>query len=363
MASERCSPPRLPFLAPFFQIPRIDSLAKTMSIPIKPSLTASILLLATLHLVGCGDQGTDQVLKLGHSLPTSHPVHKALEQMALQVQQASQGTLRMDIYPNEQLGSEREMVEQVQLGSLHLVKTSASPLEGFIPEIGVFTVPYLFDDAAHLWETLEGEIGRELLDSGKGKGLIGLCYYDAGSRSFYTKERPIDRPGDLEGLKIRVQNSKTAMQMVEAMGGAPTPIAFGELYTSLEQGVVDGAENNPPSFLSSRHYEVCKFYGLDEHSSVPDVVLVSEAAWNRLTEAQQDIIRQAANDAAMFQRELWQQETKRALETLEAEGVEISRPDKAPFRASVQALHESYRNTPVGDLIARIRQLRTAPSE
>ena len=139
------------------------------------------------------------------------------------------------------------------------------------------------------------------------------------------------------------------------MGGAPTPIAFGELYTSLEQGVVDGAENNPPSLLTSRHYEICKYYAIDEHSSVPDVVLVSEDTWSRLTQTQQAVIRKAAKDSATYQRKLWETENGRALEELAAAGVQISYPDKAPFKASVKALHDSYEGTVVGDLLERIR--------
>ena len=309
-------------------------------------------------LLGCGNATSARVLKLGHSLPTNHPVHKALEQMALEVQRVSQGTMRIEIYPNEQLGSEREMIEQVQLGSLQIVKTSASPLEGFIPTMALFTVPYVFDNEAHLWEVLEGEIGETLLAAGQEKGLIGLCYYDAGSRSFYTKEKPINTPADLAGLKIRVQNSKTAIQMVESMGGSPTPIAFGELYTSLEQGIVDGAENNPPSLLTSRHYELCKYYSLDEHAAVPDVLMIGEHTWSRLTLTEQTVIRTAAEKSSLYQRKLWAEENAKALETLREAGVEITRPDKTPFREAVKELHASYAGTPVGALLDKIRQSR-----
>ena len=324
----------------------------------KPFLRFLLLILLALQWSGCGDGGRAKVIKLGHSLPTSHPVHKALEQMAIQVRQVTQGAMRIDIYPNEQLGSEREMIEQVQLGSLHMAKTSASPLEGFIPEMALFSVPYAFDSQDHLWKVLESDIGKELLTAGKARGLVGLCYYDAGSRSFYTKGKPINAPSDLAGLKIRVQNSKTAMDMVDAMGGSPTPIAFGELYTALEQGIVDGAENNPPSMLTSRHHEICKFYSLDEHSAVPDVVLISEALWSRLTQTEQAVIEKAAADSATFQRKLWAEENQKALDQLTAAGVTISRPDKKPFQASVKALHDSYEGTVVGDLLDRIKQRR-----
>jgi tripartite ATP-independent transporter DctP family solute receptor len=154
-----------------------------------------------------------------------------------------------------------------------MTKTSAAPMEGFVPEMAIFGIPYVFRDNDHCWRVLESEIGRQLLAAGQSVGLHGLCYYDAGSRSFYTIDRPILVPDDLRGLKIRVQQSKTAMDMVEALGGSPTPIPWGELYTALQQRMVDGAENNPPSFHSNRHFEVCKHLSLDEHTIVPDILV------------------------------------------------------------------------------------------
>ncbi len=344
------------FLLSSARLPYIGAEQATQAMKI--GWKTAVTLLLGLILLGCNRGPNVKVIKLGHSLPTAHPVHKALEHMARQVHQVSQGAMRIDIYPNEQLGSEREMIEQVQLGALHMVKTSASPLEGFIPEMALFTVPYVFRDEAHLWEILEGDIGEELLEMGDAKGLHGLCYYDAGSRSFYTKEKPIKTPADLAGMKIRVQNSKTAIKMVEAMGGAPTPIAFGELYSALEQGIVDGAENNPPSFLTSRHYETCKYYSLDEHAIVPDVILISATVWGRLTQTEQAVIEKAAKDSSKFQRNLWAKETQQAFDQLQAAGVEIIRPEKAPFQASVEILHASVSDGPVGTLLDRIKNPR-----
>ncbi|MCB0437094.1 MAG: DctP family TRAP transporter solute-binding subunit, partial [Mangrovimonas sp.] len=164
------------------------------------------------------------------------------------------------IYPNQQLGSERENLELLQIGSLDMTKVSVGVMENFAPKMKVFGLPFLFRDKQHAFNVLDGPIGKELLDEGEKYWLKGLCYYDAGSRSFYTKDKPVMTPEDLKGSKIRVMESVTAMDMVRSLGGAPTPISWGELYTSLQQGVVDGAENNPPSFYLSRHYEVCKFY-------------------------------------------------------------------------------------------------------
>ncbi|NLT77575.1 MAG: TRAP transporter substrate-binding protein, partial [Planctomycetes bacterium] len=214
------------------------------------------------------------VLKLAHGLPTAHPVHEAMLFMAERVAARSDGRMKVEVFPSEQLGTEKECIEALQLGYLAMTKTSSAPMEGFVPKMRIFGVPYLFRDADHLWKVLNGPIGKELLLAGEAKRLRGLCYYDAGARSFYTKDRPIETPADLTGLKIRVQNSVMSMRMVQAMGGSPTPIPWGELYTALDQGVVDGAENNAPSLRTSRHYEVCKYYILDEHTCLPDIVVI-----------------------------------------------------------------------------------------
>ena len=190
---------------------------------------------------------------------------------------------RQDIYPSGQLGAERELIELLQIGSLAMTKVSTAPLESFVPEMKIFGIPYVFRDAEHRWKVLNGSIGKQLLLAGEPFFLRGMCYYDAGSRSFYSMDKPIKSPADLEGLKIRVMKSITAVNMVQALGGSPTPIPWGELYTALQQGVVDGAENNPPSFFFSRHYEVCKYYSLDEHTAVPDILLMSTVIWYRLT--------------------------------------------------------------------------------
>jgi tripartite ATP-independent transporter DctP family solute receptor len=298
------------------------------------------------------------VLKLAHGLDVTHPVHGAMVYMAELVSERSNAGMRIDIYPSEQLGSERECVELLQIGSIAMTKVSASVAESFIPSFKVFSLPYLFTGREHLFAVLDGPIGRELLFQGMGSRLRGLCYFDAGSRSFYTRERPVHSPADLEGLKIRTQESATAMRMVRALGGSATPIAWGELYTALQQGVVDGAENNPPSFYLSRHYEVCRYYSLDEHTSVPDVLLIGTASWNRLTPDEQEILARAALAAAEHQKVIWKRASDEALAAVADGGVEILHPDTGPFAEAVAPLIEEYRGEPeVYRWIERIRQL------
>jgi tripartite ATP-independent transporter DctP family solute receptor len=287
------------------------------------------------------------VVKLAHALDVSHPVHIAMMHMAERVAAKSGGTLRVDVYPNQQLCTERECMELLQIGSLGMTKVSASVMENFAPAFRVLNLPYLFRDEAHRFRVLESEIGERLLRDGASRRLLGLTFYDAGSRSFYTKGQPIESPGDLAGLKIRVQESATAMHMVSALGGSPTPIAWGELYTALQQGVVDGAENNPPSFFTSRHYEVAKYFSLDEHTAVPDVLVISTVIWEHLTAEQRQWLREAAQESAVLQRELWRDATAEALAALELAGVTVLRPDKALFARQVEAMIASYRDDPV----------------
>lgn len=319
-----------------------------------PLLAAWLLVLG-----GCSRDQDVTVIKLGHALDPSHSVHQAMEHMAEQLEETSNGTMRIDLYPSEQLGTERQLLELLQIGSLDMTKVSAAVLEGFAREYQVFGLPYVFRDDDHLFAVLEGPIGREILRSSEDIWLRGLAYYDAGSRSFYTKDRPIRTPEDLRGLKIRTQSSPVAIQMVQQLGGSPTPISFGELYSALQQGIVDGAENNPPSFYLTRHYELCQYYSLDEHTAVPDVLLISTHAWEKLSPRQRQWLQEAATASAQHQKELWEVASREAMEAVREAGVEIIRPDKAPFREAVAPLYERYeREAPaVYALLEQIREV------
>ncbi len=299
---------------------------------------------------------SSKTLKLSHTLDQSHPVHVAMEFMQTRLAEKSGGLLTIDIFPNGQLGTETETIEQVQRGVLAMVKTSVAPMEAFIPEMGVFGLPYLFRDETHYWNVLNGDIGKQLLGLGAASGLRGLIYYDSGSRSFYTIDKPILTPDDLDAHKIRVMRSKMSMDMISQLGGAPTPIPFGELYTALQQGMVDGAENNAPSLETSRHYEVAKHYSLDEHTRIPDIVLFSQSIWNTLTAQEQRWVQEAADESVVFQRSLWKEETQKSIERLKANGVTVYHPDKRPFRDKVAPMYERFKDTAIGELVERIKE-------
>lgn len=309
-------------------------------------------------LMSCSKQSENKIIRVGHTLDTQHAVHKAMVYFAERLSEYSSQTLEVKLYPGGQLGSERELVELLQIGSLDMTKVSASSLEGFAPDMQIFSIPYVFNDNDHLWEVLNGNIGQSLLHGLNDFRLHGIGYYDAGSRSFYTNDKPIFHPDDLAGLKIRVLNSPTAMQTVRQLGGAATPISWGELYTALQQGVVDGAENNPPSYFLSRHYEIARYYTLDEHTSVPDVMVMSLRTWNGLSKTQQEWVNQAMIDSIAYQRKIWQESTDAALSALEEDGVQIIYPDKAPFMEAVTPMHNALNGTKVGDKLNQIKALR-----
>lgn len=310
-----------------------------------PILNTSTLILFLL-LTGCGEKKEIKILVVAHGLDKTHSVHQSLEYMGQILEQKSKGKLGIRIYPNQQLGTERELLELLQIGSISIAKVSASVLENFVPKYKVLSLPYIFRDRDHMFRALDGPVGDELLRSSERFMLKGLGFYDSGSRSFYTKDKPIMSPSDLKGLKIRTQESPTAMAMINAMGGSATPISFGELYTALQAGVVDGAENNPPSYYLTRHYEVCKYYSINEHASIPDVILMGTRDWKSLNPTQQNWLVEAVVESELYQRKLWKESEKFALEQVKKAGVQVVYPDKSTFISQTASLLKEYQQDP-----------------
>jgi len=312
-------------------------------------------LLLSFTGINCNIDTDVTIIKLGHGLDPSHPVHLGMAYMADRVAELSDGSMHIDIYPSEQLGTERECLELLQIGSLAMTKVSAAVLEGFDPSYRVFGLPYLFRDEDHRFAVTDGPIGQDMLLGLEPYRIRGLCFYDAGYRSFYTVNRPIHTPDDLSGLKIRVQESPMAIQMVNILGGAATPVSWGELYTALQQGIVDGAENNPPSFYTSYHFEVAQYFSINQHTAVPDVLVISTHVWENLTPQEQSWLQQAADESAEYQRELWRISTEESLQAVKDAGVEIIYPDREPFFERVQPLYDRYRDDPrIGHLLELI---------
>ena len=310
------------------------------------SLSRHLLGASLLTLCASGAIAAEKVtLKLAHNLDRSHVVHQAFEEMAKEVQQLSNGNMRVRIYPSSQMGSARETLELLQNGALDMTKGSASDLESFDNTYAIYNLPYLFKDQAHFNQVVFGEVGKEIMESTKEKGFFAISAYVAGTRSFYAK-KPITKPEDLKGLKIRVQASPTTLKMVELMGGSPTPISFGEVYTAMQQGVVDGAENNVPSWVQTRHIEIAKVFSEDEHTSIPDFLVISTKTWNKLTPDQQQILMKAAKDSEAYQQKLWEKVDSDSRAQAKAMGATIISVDKAPFRAVVKPLYDDFAKDP-----------------
>ncbi|WP_128255762.1 TRAP transporter substrate-binding protein [Falsirhodobacter deserti] len=312
------------------------------------ALTAAVALVA-----GTADAKTR--LRLANALSEDHPTSTALKQFAEEVEEKTDGEVSIRLFLNGVLGSEREVLEQLQQGAVDITRVSAGELENFDPIFKAFTLPYIFKGEDHFYRVMEGPIADEVYEATADSGFRGLTFFDSGARSFYTKSTPINMPDDLRGLKIRVLNSNSSIRMVEMMGGTPTPMAYGEIYTALQQGVIDGAENNITALTIGRHGEVAKFYSQDEHLRIPDFLVISDAAWGRLTDEQKVVVKDAAVHATQSFRELWNHAISDATAEAQEMGVTIVTPDQAPFREKVMPLLDGYRADPAfGDTLNRI---------
>ncbi len=314
-------------------------------------VVAALALSGALLLGGCGGKGEAPGkggtlhLKLAHVLPKDHPVHLALLKAASLLEKRSKGRIHLEVIPNGRYGTERQALEKLKTGILPFTKVSMAALEQFQPKAAVFSYPFLFRDDAHRWKVMNGAVGRELLDCALAQGFKGICYMDAGWRSFYTKEgHPIRTIRDLKGLKIRCINAPTMVKAIRALGANTTNIEWGELYSALQQGIVDGAENNIPSLYSSRQYEVVKYYTLDRHMAVPDVVVASTQVWKRLSGPDRKLILDCFQEASREERRLWKERCAQDLAKMKKAGlqvIELSAPARKGFIEKARAFYET----------------------
>ena len=321
---------------------------------------ASFVCLFFLAFISCSERKEEvKKLKLAHSLSVDHPVHLAMEYFADRVKQQSKGKLQIEIYSGSQLGSERQALELLQIGSLAMTKVSSAVMENFSPKLKVFGYPYLFRDKEHRYTFYDSSLGEELLLEGEKYWLRGLTYFDAGSRSFYFKDNPVVTPEDLKGKKVRVMQSPMAISLVKALGGSPTPVSWAELYTSLQQGVVDGAENNLPSFYTSKHYEICKNFSVDQHTAVPDILVISDYVYQKLSAEEREWLQQSAQEASVRERELWEAAEEEALMEIKKAGVKVNYPDKNSFKEKSKAVINDLKETEPGlyELAQEIKKL------
>lgn len=269
-------------------------------------------------------------LRLGHGLSTTHPVHPALETFADTVRERSSGALQIAIFPDGQLGQELDMLAQLKAGRIDMVKASASVLERTSPAYRMFNLPFLFRDRAHWLAVATHPVGEEILASGAEDGLVGLTFYEAGSRSFYG-QRPIDHPRDLKGLKVRIQPSPSMQRLLQAFEAVPVQMPWDLVYSALQMGLVDAAENSVIALIVGRHGEVVRYYSQDEHTMVPDVLVIGTPRWQSLSPRHQEIMREGASVSFGRMNVLWADFEATARTRNEARGVTFTVPDKGPF--------------------------------
>jgi len=290
--------------------------------------------------------------------PMGYPTTDAIQYMGELLETWTSGRMQIQIFHSMQLGGEKEALEQVQVGALEMTRVSVGVVGPIVPEFNAFNLPYFFTSTDYMHKVVDGEIGTDLLNKLEKGGLIGLGYMDAGSRSFYNKERPIKTLADLEGLKIRVMQNPIFVDMVNSMGGNGLSVAFNELYTAMQTGVVDGAENNPPTYHSQKHYEIAGYYTLTEHLMVPEIFVFSKKVWDTLSPLDQQLIRKASALAVIKERELWAAREVAALEELKAAGIEvITDVDKGPFIEATEPVRAKF-GSEYADLIARAKAVK-----
>ena len=327
----------------------------------KKTLIIFLVTILTLMLVfsfsmAMEKKGDVIILKAACDHQEDYSTVQGLYLMGKLTEKWTNGKIKIDVYPGAVLGSEKETIEQTQMGVIDINRVSISPVVSVYPKMAVFALPYIFASREHMWNILEGEIGQAMLKEIEPTGFIGLAYMDSGARSFYTVKKPINSPVDLKGMKIRTQKSPVMMDMVEAMGGKPVPMAFEEVYSALQTGVIDGAENNPPSYYETSHYEVAKYYSLDGHAMVPEIVLMSVKTWNALSDEDKQIIKMAAVAAQELQRKLWLKDEVTSMNKVIEAGCKISTPEKGPFMEAVKPVYEKYASKYL-DLIEQIQKL------
>jgi tripartite ATP-independent transporter DctP family solute receptor len=306
----------------------------------------SIVLFAACLIVGGSSVASAQtkakVLRLGETHPQDYPTTKGDYEFARLVKERTGGRIVVEVFHSKQLGDEKAVIEQVQLGAVDFTRVSVSPVSAFVRELDAFQLPYLYRDVEHQWKVLDGEIGKEMLKKLETNNFIGVGWFEAGSRNFYTK-KPVKTVADLKGMKIRVQQAPLMVGMVENLGAVATPLAYGEVYSALQTGVIDGAENNWPSYLTTSHFEVARYLITDEHTRVPEIMIASKKVFDKLSKEDREIILKAMKDAQPIQFKLWVDYEKLAEKTVREKGCTITdvKPDeKQKFMDAMKPLYD-----------------------
>lgn len=300
---------------------------------------------ATLF-AGCS-KAAEQVFRVAEFHPANYPTSMAISEMGRLVEGYSNGKMSMKLYAGSQLGAERDTLEMATFGGIDMNRVSLGPLNSIESTTNIPGLPFIFRNVAHMRQAMDGEPGRHVLQSLAQHGLIGLCFYDSGARSFYNTKRPIRTPEDMSGMKLRVQNSDLFVSLIQQLGGNPTPMPLGEVYQSLVQGVIDGAENNWPSYFEGRHFEVAQYYSLTQHVIAPELLVMSRQTWDKLSASEQEIIQKSASESVPYMRQLWDSKTLEAEKAVRTSGVEVNEvDDQQAFVERAQPVWRDYIQTP-----------------
>jgi len=302
------------------------------------------------------------IFKASDVHPAGYPTVVAVENLGKRMSAATNGRYSVAMYPSMQLGGEKEAIEQAQVGAIQIARVSVGALGPVVDELNVFNLPYVFRDTAHMQKVIDGQIGQDLLDkvTNSGKGLIGLCWMDAGARNFYNTKKPIKTMADLKGMKVRVMGNPMFVDMANSMGGNGVAMGYDQVFSALQTGVVDGAENNPPSFVFDNHYQVAKFYTVDEHLIVPEMVVFSKKIWDTMSKEDQALLVKFSKEAQQEERKLWDVYEKQAMDKAKAAGIqiiEVSAADKKAFQDAVKPVWDKY-GPKYADMVKRIQEVK-----
>jgi len=321
-----------------------------------------ILVLTALALVFAALPATADtvVLRLGETHVADYPTTKGNYEFARLVEERTGGRIKIEVYHSSQLGQEKAVIEGVQFGAIDFTRVSISPLSAFAPAFDALQMPYLYRGEEHMWKVLNGSIGEEFLASLEPANFVGLAWYDSGARNFYNSKKEIKSVADLKGMKIRVQESQLMMGLVSALGAVPTPMPFGEVYSALQTGVIDGAENNWPSYFSTSHYEVAKYFTLDGHTRVPEILIASKISMDKLSKEDREIIKQAAKDSMPHQIKLWKEFEKVAEDKVRAAGsiiTELTPEALVEFQNAMQPMYDAL-SPELQEVVKKIRDVQ-----
>ena len=320
-------------------------------------LGVTLMATAAVVMSAMSVDAAERMLRSSDTHPDGYPTVEAVRYMGKLLEEKTKGKLGVEVFHSAQLGQEKDTIEQTQFGVIDLNRVSMGPFNNIIEETQIPSLPYIFRSVDHMHKVMDGPIGDEILAAFEAHDLIGLAFYDGGSRSFYNKEKPIKSMDDLKGMKFRVMQSDMFVDMVKALGANATPMPYGEVYSSIQTGVIDGAENNWPSYDSSGHFEVAKYYTLDQHLIVPEVLVMSKKTWEQLTPDEQVAVKAAAKESVPYMRELWAAQEKKSEDKIRASGVEIVADiDKKPFIDAMKPVYDKYvKSEKLKDMVTRIQ--------